>query len=66
MSIERPPTHGTPAACGAHRWIKKNEMILTMTEGSDPKARNYEVVSMDPANPDNDGPKSSSPPVDDH
>ena len=32
--------------------IKKNEMILTMTEGSDKKARSYEVVSMDPANPD--------------
>jgi hypothetical protein len=32
--------------------IKKNEMILTMTEGSDKKPRSYEVVSMDPANPD--------------
>ncbi|MGC2297587.1 MAG: hypothetical protein WA476_02215 [Acidobacteriaceae bacterium] len=38
--------------------IKKNEMILTMTGGSDKKARSYEVVSMDPANPDSA--KSSS------
>src|ERR1700733_5688309 len=38
--------------------IKKNEMILTMTEGSDKKPRSYEVVSMDPANPDSA--KSSS------
>ena len=44
--------------------IKKNEMILTMTDGSDKKAHNYEVVSMDPANPDNDRSKSSNP--DDH
>ncbi len=41
--------------------IKKNEMILTMTEGSDQKARSYEVVSMDPANPDSSQAKSSSP-----
>jgi hypothetical protein len=41
--------------------IKKNEMILTMTEGSDQKARSYEVVSMNPANPDSGGAKSSSP-----
>jgi hypothetical protein len=41
--------------------IKKNEMILTMTKGSDQKARSYEVVSMNPANPDNGGAKSSSP-----
>ena len=41
--------------------IKKNEMILTMTEGSDKNARSYEVVSMNPANPDNGGAKSSSP-----
>src|SRR5580704_3352412 len=27
--------------------IKKNEMILTMSEGSDQKARDYEVVAMD-------------------
>ena len=40
--------------------IKKNEMILTMTEGSDQKARSYEVVSMNPANPDG-GARSSSP-----
>jgi len=32
--------------------IKKNQIILTMTEGSDLKARSYEVVSMDRANPD--------------
>src|ERR1700733_10853343 len=32
--------------------IKKNEMILTMSEGSDKKARNYEVVAMNPADPD--------------
>jgi hypothetical protein len=41
--------------------IKKNEMILTMTEGSDQKARSYEVVSMDPANPDSGGSKPLSP-----
>ena len=41
--------------------IKKNEMILTMTEGSDQRARSYEVVSMNPANPDTGGAKSSSP-----
>jgi hypothetical protein len=40
--------------------IKKNAMILTMTEGSDHKARRYEVVAMNPANPDSGGPKSSS------
>ncbi len=40
--------------------IKKDEMILTMTEGSDQKARSYEVVSMDPANPDSGGAKPSS------
>lgn len=39
--------------------IRKNRMILTMTEGSDQKARDYEVVSMDPANPDDVGSKSS-------
>ena len=44
---------------GAFR-IKKNEMILTMTAGSDQKPRDYEVVSMDPANPDSDGSQSSS------
>jgi hypothetical protein len=42
--------------------IKKNEMILTMTEGSDQKARSYEVVSMNPADPDSAGAKSA----DDH
>lgn len=41
--------------------IKKNEMILTMPEGSDKKARSYEVVSMNPANPDSGGAGSSSP-----
>ena len=45
--------------------IKKNEMILTMTKGSDQKARSYEVVSMNPANPDSGGAKSSSPSEDD-
>jgi hypothetical protein len=40
--------------------IKKNEMILTMTKGSDQKARGYEVVSINPANPDTGGAKSSS------
>jgi hypothetical protein len=40
--------------------IKKNEMILTMSEGSDKKARNYEVVAMNPANPDSGGAKVSS------
>jgi len=32
--------------------IKKDEMVLTMTAGSDQKARRYEVVSMNQANPD--------------
>jgi hypothetical protein len=41
--------------------IKKNEMILTMTKGSDQKARSYEVVSMNPANPTAGGAKSSTP-----
>jgi hypothetical protein len=40
--------------------IKKNEMILTMTDGPDRKARGYEVVSMDPANPGSGGPNSAS------
>jgi hypothetical protein len=40
--------------------INKNEMILTMTEGTDQKPRNYEVVSMNPANPDNGGGEKSS------
>jgi hypothetical protein len=38
--------------------IEKNEMILSMT---DQKPRSYEVVSMNPANPDTVGGKSSSP-----
>jgi hypothetical protein len=41
--------------------IKKDEMILTMTEGADQKPRSYEVVSMDPANQDSGQAKSSSP-----
>ncbi len=44
--------------------IKKNEMILTMTDGSDRKARSYEVVSMDPANQGSGGSDSPSPPGD--
>ena len=40
--------------------IKKNEMILTMNEGSDQKARSYEVVAMNPANEDSGGTKSAS------
>ena len=45
--------------------IKKNEMILTMTKGSDRKARSYEVVSMNPADPVSGTAKSSSPSADD-
>jgi hypothetical protein len=45
--------------------IKKNEMILTMNEGSDHKARSYEVVAMNPANPDSGAGKSSGPSKDD-
>src|ERR1700735_1465477 len=40
--------------------IKKNEMILTMPEGGDRKARSYKVVAMNPANQDSGGQKSSS------
>jgi len=40
---------------GAFR-IKKNEMILAI---SDQKAKSYEVVSMNPADPDSGGGKSS-------
>ena len=40
--------------------IKKNRMVLSMTDGSDQKAHEYEVVSMDQANPDS-GAKSSTP-----
>jgi hypothetical protein len=43
--------------------IKKDEMVLIMTAGSDQKARRYEVVSMDQANPDS-GPANSSSPSD--
>ncbi len=46
--------------------IKKNEMILTMTAGSDQKARSYEVVSMDPANPQSNAAESQSPSESDH
>ncbi|MGA7624280.1 MAG: hypothetical protein WCA91_11915 [Candidatus Acidiferrales bacterium] len=47
--------------------IKKNEMMLTMPEGSDHKTRAYEVVAMNPANPDSSvGQKSSSLTHDDH
>jgi hypothetical protein len=47
--------------------IKKNEIILTMPEGGDrkPQTRTYEVVAMNPANPDS-GPKSSSLSRDQH
>ncbi len=37
--------------------IKKNELILTI---ADQKARGYEVVSMNPANPDTGGARSSN------
>jgi hypothetical protein len=46
--------------------IKKNEMILIMSDGSDQKPRNYEVVSMHPASPDNGGAGSTSLPPDSH
>jgi hypothetical protein len=46
--------------------ITKNEMILTMPEGGDRKQRSYEVVAMNPANPDGGGPKSSSLSRDEH
>ena len=47
--------------------IKKDEMILTLPEGADRKmqTRTYEVVAMNPANPDS-GPKSSSLSRDQH
>ena len=44
---------------GAFR-IKKKEMILAMTAGSDQKARGYEVVSMNPATPPDTGEADSS------
>jgi hypothetical protein len=40
--------------------IKKDEMVLTMTAGSDQKARRYEVVSMNQANPDSGGASSTT------
>lgn len=46
--------------------IARNEMILTMTAGSDLKPRNYEVVSMNQANPDSSEPKPAPPPDDSH
>jgi len=46
--------------------IKKNEMILTMSEGPDTKPRSYEVVSMDQANQDSSGSKTSSVSENDH
>jgi hypothetical protein len=46
--------------------IRKNEMILTMSDGSDQKARSYEVVSMDPANPETSESKSSNASEDTH
>jgi hypothetical protein len=46
--------------------IKRNEMILTMPEGGDRKTRSYEVVAMNPANPDSGGQKSSSLRDNDH
>ena len=46
--------------------IKKNEMILTMPEGGDRKTRSYEVVAMNPANPDSGAQKSSSLRDNDH
>ena len=46
--------------------IKKNEMILTMPEGGDRKTRSYEVVAMNPADPDSGGQKSSSLRDNDH
>jgi hypothetical protein len=45
--------------------IKKNEMVMAMTAGSDQKPRSYEVVSMNQANPDGES-KSSTPSGDDH
>jgi hypothetical protein len=41
--------------------VKKNEMILTMTDGADQKPRSYEVVSMNQANPDSGAASSASP-----
>ncbi|MGC1461632.1 MAG: hypothetical protein WA802_05485 [Terracidiphilus sp.] len=46
--------------------VKKNEMILVMTDGSDKKSRGYEVVSMNPANPDSSSAKSPSLSEDNH
>ena len=40
--------------------INKDEMVLTMTAGSDQKARRYEVVSMNQANPDSGGASSTA------
>jgi hypothetical protein len=46
--------------------IKKNEMVLALTDGADQKPRNYEVVSMHPANPDSGGTNPPSLPPDSH
>jgi hypothetical protein len=46
--------------------LRKNEMILSLTDGADQKPRSYEVVSMNPANPDSGEAKSNSPSSDDH
>jgi len=48
--------------------IKKNEMLLTMPESGDEKTHNYEVVAMNPNNPDNgdENPKSSNLSSDQH
>ena len=40
--------------------INKDEMVLTMTAGTDQKARRYEVVSMNQANPDSGGASSTA------
>lgn len=42
--------------------LRKNEMILTMTEGSDQKPRSYEVVAMTPASGENGGQVAASGP----
>jgi hypothetical protein len=39
--------------------IKKNRMILSVPENGGPKSLNYQVVAMNPVNPDADRDKSS-------
>jgi hypothetical protein len=48
--------------------IKNNEMLLTMPESGDEKTHNYEVVAMNPNNPDSgdENQKSSSLSSDQH